>query len=118
MRSFAGLELGRDEGATGAFKDTGPAPAEQNIWQGAGDGRARVSRHAMPVRLSQGSLSRHRQERRAGVFIARARELVSGPPDTCVQLTKKRPEGASPTADLANKTGIFDKIDDLRSQGR
>ena len=43
----------------------------------------------MPVRLSQGALSRHRQERRAGVRAARARQPLSRPRPTCVCLRGK-----------------------------
>jgi len=45
----------------------------------ARQGRACFPRAEMPVRLSQGSLSRHRQERRAGVRTARACQSIYRP---------------------------------------
>ena len=47
-----------------------PACPQSPLRQGARQGRAHLPRREMPVRLSQGALSRHRQERRAGVLAA------------------------------------------------
>ena len=42
----------------------------------------------VPVRLSQGALSRHHQERGPGVLAVGARKPVSRPQDICVRLTR------------------------------
>src|SRR5205814_10547483 len=54
--------------------------------QSARQSGARVPCHEVPVRLSQGALSRHRQKWRAGVFAAGARQSVSRPRPTCVRM--------------------------------
>ena len=51
--------------------------------------RAPVPCHQMPVWLSQGPLSRHRQERRSRIRAAGARQPVSRPRPTCVRLREK-----------------------------
>ena len=64
-----------------------PLPTQPPVRENPRQGRARVPGDEMPVRLSQGSLSRHRQERRPGVHAVGARQPVSCPQDTCVRLT-------------------------------
>ena len=68
--------------------------------------KARVSGAEMPVRLPQGPLPRHRQERRPGVRAPRARRSLSRPRSTCVRLREnagwKAPQqqpNAIPTAE-------------------
>jgi transposase, IS5 family len=62
------------------------ARTQPPLRQGTRQDRTRVPRAEMPVRLSPRALSRHRQERRAGVRTARARQLVSRARPTCVRL--------------------------------
>src|SRR5262249_47695317 len=72
----------------------GPAACPQSpVRQGACESRARVPGRQMPVRLSQGTLSRPRQEWRAGVLVAGACQPVSRPQDDCVRLTQTAPRG-------------------------
>ena len=54
------------------------ARAQPPLWQSSRQSRACIPRAEMPVRLSQGALSRHRQERCAGVRVARARQYFLG----------------------------------------
>ena len=70
----------------------------------ARESRACVSCREVSVRLSQGSLSRHRQEQGPGVLAVGARQSVSRPQDTCVRLTT--PGHPFPPVALA---GGFDK---------
>jgi len=60
--------------------------AQPPLRQGARQGRARLPRSQVPIRLSQGALSRHCQERGASVRAARARKSVPRPQPTCVRL--------------------------------
>src|SRR5215813_10818132 len=72
----------------------GPAACPQSpVRQGVCESRARVPGRQMPVRLSQGTLSRPRQEWRAAVLVAGACQPVSRPQDDCVRLTKTAPKG-------------------------
>src|SRR5436190_716747 len=87
--------LGREgEGQAGPRSDEAPARQEPPLRQGAREGRTRLPRGQMPVRLSQGPLSRHRQERRAGVFALRTRQSLSRPRPTCVRLKENGAEKA------------------------
>ena len=90
----AGVYCGREgEGASRAGSCRLTEETQPPLRQGARQGRARVPRPQMPVRLSQGSLSRHRQERRAGVRAAGARQPLSRPRPNCVRLRENaRPE--------------------------
>jgi len=54
--------------------------AQPPLRQGPRQGRAHLPHSQMPVRLSQGALSRHCQERRASIRAARARKSVPRPP--------------------------------------
>jgi len=63
---------------------------------GAGEGRAHLPHRQMPVRLSQGALSRHRQERRAGIRAVGSRQSLPRPRPTCVRRVK---QGASAPLD-------------------
>ena len=72
-----------------------PAGSQPPLRPGAREGRARFPRRQMPVRLSQGALPWHRQERRAGVRAVRARQSVSRPRPTCVRL-KGNTDGNGP----------------------
>ncbi len=66
--------------------DAATAGAQSPFRQGARENRARVPRREVPVRLSQGALSRHCQERRAGVYAARARQSLSRPRPACARV--------------------------------
>ena len=57
----------------------------------------------MPIRLSQGSLSWHCQERRAGLRAARARQPIPCPQDTRVRM--KNTGGRKPPAEGRNYAG-------------
>jgi IS5 family transposase len=70
----AGVKWAVKEKAQPGRKVDGPAACPQSqVRQGARESRALVPRHQMPVRLPQGALSRHRQERCADVLAAGAR---------------------------------------------
>ena len=63
-------------------------PTQPSVRENPRQGRARVPGDEMPIRLSQGSLSWHRQERRAGLRTARARQPIPSPLSTRVRMTK------------------------------
>ena len=98
---------GEGEDAVGARAD-GPAACPQPpVRQGAREGRARLPRHEMPVRLPQGALSRHRHERSAGVLAVSARQSVPGPQDACVRITgPRRPARHRRGANFADKSTV------------
>ena len=77
----------KEKAKPGQQADSPAACPQSPVRQGAREGRACVPCHEVPVRLSQGALSRPRQERRAGVLAAGARQSVPRPQDTCVRLT-------------------------------
>src|SRR3954451_23466206 len=62
-------------------------PTQPSVRENPRQGRARVPGDEMPIRLSQGSLSWHCQERRAG--LRAAREPIPCPQDTRVRMTNK-----------------------------
>src|SRR6478735_7672312 len=62
-------------------------PTQPSVRENPGQGQARVPGDEMPIRLSQGSLSWHRQERRTGIRAARARQPIPCPQDTRVRMT-------------------------------
>ena len=64
-------------------------PTQPSVRENPRQGRARVPGDEMPIRLSQGSLSWHRQERRAGLRATRARQPIPCPQDTRVRMTKR-----------------------------
>src|SRR4029077_549912 len=78
---------GEGEGQTRRQADGPPACPQSQVRQGARESRACVSCREVPVRLSKGALSRHRQERGPGVLAVGARKPVSRSQDTCVRLT-------------------------------
>jgi transposase, IS5 family len=80
---------GEGEGQAGPRTDAATAGAQSPLRQGARENRARVPRREVPVRLSQGALSRHCQERSAGVCAARARQSLSRPRPACACVTGK-----------------------------
>src|SRR4029077_18726561 len=82
---------GEGEGQTRRQADGPPACPQSQVRQGARESRACVSCREVPVRLSQGALSWHRQERSPGVLAVGARKPVSRPQDTCVRLTTRGP---------------------------
>ena len=75
----AGVLWAVKEKAKPGRKLTAAAGAQSPLRQSTREGGARVPCHEVPVRLSQGALSRHRQEWRAGVLAACARQSVSRP---------------------------------------
>src|SRR3954471_2239279 len=62
-------------------------PTQPSVRENPRQGRARVPGDEMPIRLSQGSVSWHCQERRAGLRAARARQPIPCPQDTRVRMT-------------------------------
>src|SRR4051795_4303604 len=87
-RGGGGRALGGEgESQTRRQADGPPACPQSLVRQGARESRARVSCREVPVRLSQGALSWHRQERSPGVLAVGARKPISRPQDTCVRLT-------------------------------
>src|SRR4051794_18311340 len=80
-----------------------------------GSARAKVEHvfrgHKVPVRLSQGALSRSRQERRACVLAAGARQSVSRPQDDRVHLNMIRANGLAhqPRTDNSYKGIVLKK---------
>src|SRR3954465_2294344 len=62
-------------------------PTQPSVRENPRQGRARVPSDEMPIRLSQGSLSWHCQEQRAGLRAARARQPIPCPQDTRVRMT-------------------------------
>jgi transposase, IS5 family len=99
--------LGRERASQGRPRShKASAREEPSLRPGARQGRARLSRSQMPVRLSQGPLPRHRQKRRAGVRAARARQSLPRSQPTCVRKRgnavwkdPKRPQNAAPDAE-------------------
>ena len=77
---------GEGESEAGPRSHEAAARSQSPLRQGAREGRTCVPRRQMPVRLSQGALSRHRQERRAGVLALRARQPLPRARPTCVRL--------------------------------
>ena len=69
-------------------------PTQPSVRENPRQGRARVPGNEMPIRLSQGSLSWHRQERRAGLRAARARQPIPCPQDTRVRMTNTGPKAS------------------------
>src|SRR3954447_21425312 len=89
----AGGSGGRSVGRKGESEARTPTvdiatPTQPSVRENPRQGRARVPGDEMPIRLSQGSLSWHRQERRAGLCAARARQPIPCPQDTRVRMTK------------------------------
>ena len=95
----AGRAVGGEGEGHPRTRADGPAAHPQSPFrQGAREGRACVPGHEMPVRLSQSSLSRPRQERCSSVLAAGARQPIPRAQDNCVRLTKGR---AKPTLRIA-----------------
>ena len=65
-----------------------PTCPQSQVRQGVCESRGCVSCGEVPVRLSQGASSRHRQERRAGVLAVGTRQSVPRPQNACVRVTK------------------------------
>jgi Transposase domain (DUF772)/Transposase DDE domain len=88
--------VGRErEGEAGPRSYKASACQEPPLRQGARQGRARLSRAEMPVRLSQGPLSRTGQEQRAGVLPARACQSPVGLRPLEGKCRPERPETAA-----------------------
>src|SRR4029079_19530478 len=102
--------VGRErEGKAGPRSHKASACQEPSLRQGARQGLARLSRAEVPVRLSQGPLSRYPEERRARVLPARARQSLSRPPPTCVRIRgnagrrrRKPQQNTAPTPETQN----------------
>ena len=74
----AGVQLAvKEEGQTRTLADGPSARPQSPVRQSPRQGRARVPGAQVPVRLSQGALSRPRQKRRADVRIAGARQPIT-----------------------------------------
>src|SRR3954470_22274000 len=73
---------GEGKGAGGQGAHAEPTCVQQEASKRPRQGRTRVPRLEMPVRISQGPLSRHQKERRAGVLASRPRQYLSRQEET------------------------------------
>jgi IS5 family transposase len=89
LAEAAGSSVGReDESQTRASAVADATPKQSPVRDNPCKGRACLPGDEMPFRLSQGSLSRHLQERRTSLRAACARQPIPRPQDTCVRATK------------------------------